>query len=63
MQRNGKVLVLCPLWDSEQYIRQEVQSVVDQTYTNWELLFADDGANKATMDIIHEFMDKIPASV
>ena len=60
MQRNGKVLILCPLWDSEQYIRQEVKSVVDQTYTNWELLFANDGANKATMDIIHEFMDNDP---
>ena len=52
------VLILCPLWDSEQYIRQEIESVLRQTHTNWELLFADDGANQATMDIIHEFMEK-----
>ena len=52
------VLILCPLWDSEQYIRQEIESVLRQTHTNWELLFSDDGANQATMDIIHEFMEK-----
>ena len=58
MQNDRKILILCPLWDSEQYIGQEVQSVVDQTYTNWELLFANDGANQATMDIINDFMAK-----
>ncbi len=58
MQRNGKVLILCPLWDSEQYIGQEVASVVNQTYTNWELLFANDNANQSTIDIINEFMAK-----
>lgn len=52
------VLILCPLWHSEQYIRQEIESVLRQTHTNWELLFSDDGANQATMDIIHEFMEK-----
>ena len=58
MQENRKVLILCPLYDSEDYIRQEVDSVVNQTFTNWELLFANDNANQATIDIINEFMAK-----
>ena len=58
MQENSKVLITCALWDSENYIRQELDSVVNQTYTNWELLLANDSANEATMEIIREFMEK-----
>ena len=58
MQRNGKVLILCALWNSEEYIGQEIVSVINQTYTNWELLFSNDNANQATTDIINEFIAK-----
>ena len=51
-------MITCALWDSENYIRQELDSVVNQTYTNWELLLANDSANEATMEIIREFMEK-----
>ena len=60
MKKKRKVLILCPLWDSEEYIGQEVQSVVDQTYQDWELLFANDNANQATLDIVNSFMEKDP---
>ena len=60
MLEHRKVLITCALWNSEEYIREELDSVVAQTFTNWEMILANDSANEATMEIIHEFMDKDP---
>jgi rhamnosyltransferase len=60
MEMNKKVLILCPLWSAEKYLRQEFDSVVAQTYTNWDLMISDDGANEETMDIVRDFMEKDP---
>lgn len=55
-----KVLIISALWNSEKYIGEELESVINQTYAKWELMLADDNANEATMKIIREFMARDP---
>src|SRR5688572_29899913 len=44
-----------PAYNTEKYIGESIQSVVDQTYENWELLVIDDGSTDKTADIIRAY--------
>ena len=58
MEKEKKVLILCALYNAENYIRGQLDSVVNQTYPNWNVLLSNDNANEATMKIVREFLDK-----
>ena len=49
--RKIKFSILVPLYNTpEQYLREMIQSVLDQTYSNWELCLAD-GSDEAHSDV------------
>lgn len=51
------VSVIMPAYNCEAYIKQAIQSVINQTYTHWELLVGDDGSVDSTRAIIDTFQD------
>ncbi len=40
----GKVSVIVPIYKAESYLDRCIQSIVDQTYTNLEIILVDDGS-------------------
>lgn len=44
-----------PSYNSEKYIRKSVNSVLNQTYKNWELIIIDDFSSDGSLNIIQEF--------
>ena len=46
------VSIITPTYNSEEYIFATIQSVQNQTYTNWELLIIDDCSTDKTIEII-----------
>ncbi len=52
------VSILMPLYNGERYVQQAIQSVVEQTYTNWELLVLNDGSTDNSEQIVREFTDE-----
>ena len=46
------VSVIMPAYNAEKYIEEAIQSVIDQTYPNWEMLIVDDGSVDSTAEII-----------
>ena len=39
---DGLVSVIMPSWNTSNFIAESIQSVIDQTYENWELIIVDD---------------------
>lgn len=52
------VSVIMPAYNCEKYIIEAINSVLDQTYNNWELIIIDDGSIDNTLQIIEHFSQK-----
>jgi glycosyltransferase involved in cell wall biosynthesis len=54
-----KVSVIIPVYNGEKYIAQAVNSVLNQTYRDFELIVVDDGSTDRTAEILESYGDKI----
>lgn len=54
------VSIVLPVYNGEKYIRESIDSVLHQTYQNWELLILDDCSTDATARIAMEYAGKDP---
>lgn len=52
------ISVIMPAYNSERYISGAVESVLSQSYTDWELIIVDDGSTDRTPEIIDEYAEK-----
>ena len=52
------VSIIMPSYNAERYIAQSIESVIAQTYDNWELLITDDCSSDKTVDIVREYCEK-----
>jgi len=55
MSDSNLISVLLPVYNCEQYVEKAIQSILDQTYTNFELLIIDDYSNDNSGEIINNF--------
>lgn len=55
---NPLVTVLLPVYNCEKYIAAAVQSILEQTYTHFELLIIDDCSTDTTLQICKSFDDE-----
>lgn len=53
-----KVSIIVPVYNAEPYIEQTIQSVLNQEYTNFELLLVENGSTDATVEKIRAFSDE-----
>ena len=54
----NKISVLLSTYNDEATIQESIQSILNQTYENFELLIKIDGSSDNTYKIIYEFTDK-----
>lgn len=52
------VSIIIPFYNSEKYIRQCLDSIIKQTYTNLEIVCVNDGSEDSSQKIIGEYKDK-----
>lgn len=50
--------IVMPAYNAGKYIREAIQSVVDQTFTDWELIIVNDCSTDDTLSIVRSFSDK-----
>ena len=54
---DGLVSIIMPSWNTGRFIAESIESVLAQTYKNWELLIVDDCSTDNTDEVIASFKD------
>ena len=56
--QQGLVSIVTPVYNAERFIEQTIQSVLAQTYTDWELLLIDDCSTDNSGKIIQRYAEQ-----
>jgi glycosyltransferase involved in cell wall biosynthesis len=54
---DGLVSIIMPSWNTDKFIEESIQCVMDQTYKNWELLIVDDCSTDNTDEVVKPFLE------
>ena len=54
-EKKIKIDIILPNFNSSDYIRETIKSIIDQTFKNWKLIIVDDCSDKKTRTILKKF--------
>ena len=54
----SKVSIIIPTYNRSKLLRRAIESIIRQTYKNWELVVVDDGSTDNTKSIVDEYIKK-----
>ncbi|KGX87207.1 glycosyltransferase family 2 protein [Pontibacillus litoralis] len=57
---NPLISVVTPAYNAERFIAETIESVMKQTYTNWEMIIVDDCSMDQTVDIVQSYQEQDP---
>eukprot|EP00163_Fabomonas_tropica_P004942 TRINITY_DN14413_c0_g4_i1.p2 TRINITY_DN14413_c0_g4~~TRINITY_DN14413_c0_g4_i1.p2 ORF type:complete len:326 (-),score=26.71 TRINITY_DN14413_c0_g4_i1:158-1135(-) len=52
-----KASIIIPAFNAEAYIRETIESILSQSYTDYEVIVVDDGSTDRTADVVKSFSD------
>lgn len=58
MENQALISVIIPVYNVEEYLRECVDSVLCQTYRNFEIILVDDGSTDSSGEICDEYLEK-----
>ena len=53
---NTKISIIVPIFNAQNYLDETIQTVLNQTYSNWELLLIDDGSTDESAKICQQYL-------
>lgn len=60
---NEKISVIMAVYNCAQYLSDAIESILVQTYTNWELILCDDASTDNTYNIAKSFKENYPEKI
>ena len=58
MENQALISVIIPIYNVEAYLRECIDSVINQTYKNFEIILVDDGSTDSSGKICDEYVEK-----
>ena len=58
-----QISVILPVYNAERWVAESVQSILDQTFTDFELLVVDDASTDGTAAVLRGFDDPPPPQI
>ena len=58
MKDYGLVSIIMPSYNTGEYISESIESVLNQTYSNWKLLIVDDCSRDNTESVVKKYSDE-----
>lgn len=52
------IAIVMATYNGEEYIKEQLDSIINQTYKSWNLFIHDDGSTDNTLRIINDYIDK-----
>jgi len=52
------ISIIMPTYNVEKYVGDAIESIINQTFTNWELLITDDCSTDRTREIVRKYISK-----
>ena len=56
--KQGLVSIITPMYNAEKYVPQTIESVLLQTYGDWEMIIVDDGSKDSSAEIVADYSKK-----
>lgn len=53
-----KISIIMPTYNDSESICESLDSIINQTYKNWELIIVDDGSTDSTKEVIRKYKEK-----
>ncbi len=58
MMVNPLVSVITPTYNSERFIGETIESVLNQTYDHWEMMIVDDASTDQTVELVEQYQKR-----
>ena len=55
-EKEPLVSIILPTYNVEEYLQQSIESIINQTYKNLEIIFVNDGSSDQSVEIIERYM-------
>ena len=63
ISKTPKVQILLATYNGERFLREQLDSIINQEYKSWELLIHDDGSVDNSISILNEYQNNYPKKV
>ena len=50
-----EVDIILPNYNSSDFVKETIQSIISQTFKSWKLIIVDDCSNKKTKDLLKKY--------
>ncbi len=57
------ISIITPCYNSEKYVAEALDSVINQTYKNWECIIVDDNSSDGTWNLLEDYQRKYPDKI
>jgi glycosyltransferase involved in cell wall biosynthesis len=58
-----EISVIIPVYNAGKYLEECIESILNQTYSNYEIIFVNDGSTDNSLEILNQYKEKYPEKI